>query len=556
MSRILAFLIALACSARADFDAARSYRLAPRGAALGGMSQGLEPSLEAALLDPSMLPMNYQGGLAGFAGPMDGAMLQGATASLSPWRDGAIALGWASFSDARVSGAPAESEASLSLATQGSAHSLLGLRGKWMRIEGGVLGKNVQGGALDLGAHWGWQGLFNLPVDLSLGLSALNLADTLPKDWKGALGREISASLALSLGGSLSLGAESAWQSPGGGLDPRQLVRMGAQWRALSFMALRGGWQQEGGASAGLGLDWASAGLTLDYSYLAGPSQHRAGLSWRIAGLMRPDVEVKVQEFSALPGRAARHASFGIEFKKELLAAAKNWKMDLKSADGSLVREFAGEGPPPTRVDWDGRDSKGESVDKAGEISVEFSAQLPGRKVSSRRTQNLEQAYAADSIRSFLKELSADRAPLPRLEPVFANDDSGTLSQVAIQMPSAGSTDVKGWELKIQDPSGNAVRTMKGTGAMPPGLVWDGKNDQGQAVAGAMGLRVVFSVQDRGGQAMTSMQPLLTDSSVQLAAQKAGKRPKLKLEGLSRDFFASPLEPAWSEKFLKSVSRE
>lgn len=550
--------MAMAVSARADFDAARNYRLAPKSAALGGMSSGLEPSLEAGLLDPSMLPLNYQSGLAGYAGTLGNSLLQGGSASISPWSDTALGISWANFHDARQPGGPTENEASLSLATRGGPGTLLGIRGKWMQLGGGPLGESVQAAALDAGLHWGWQGIYGHPLGIILGLNGVNLADTLPKDWSRGLSREIGASAILNLGQSFSWGLETAWISQPAAASTTQLWRTGAEWMALEFLSLRGGYNTDQSYSAGLGLRWKSAGLTLDYAWLASPIQgdgHRLGLSWRNQGFFKPDAELRVRDMQLEEGEEnfVSHASFSVDIKKELIVTARSWKLILKTPDGRVVKEFEGSGAPPSLFEWDGKDSAGTKVKDGQKVNLQFIAQLADRKVSAGPTQALERALAMDLSQSFMQELNSDKLPLPMLEPKFSNDGSGAISQVAIQMHGVSGTDVKAWELKIQDTNGEVVRTMKGLGPMPIGLVWDGKDDQGQATRATLGLRVKLSYKDSSGQSFNSLQPLLTEESLRLASLNANARPRFELEGLSRDIFASSYEPQWSQKFMEGV---
>jgi outer membrane protein OmpA-like peptidoglycan-associated protein len=69
-------------------------------------------------------------------------------------------------------------------------------------------------------------------------------------------------------------------------------------------------------------------------------------------------------------------------------------------------------------------------------------------------------------------------------------DGRGKLRLVRIALAS-GPQDVQEWSLELKDRHGRTVKVLKGTGMLPPGVVWDGKDGAGQPVD-AQGLNYVL----------------------------------------------------------------
>ena len=105
------------------------------------------------------------------------------------------------------------------------------------------------------------------------------------------------------------------------------------------------------------------------------------------------------------------------------------------------------------------------------------------------------------------------------IKPQIADYQSGTIKEAMINLKPQARTDIKNWSLDITDTKGNIIRTYGGKGVPPKQIAWDGKDNGGNVVTGAVFSNVNFRTVDAGGQQVVASEPIFKIS--QTSAREA-----------------------------------
>lgn len=129
----------------------------------------------------------------------------------------------------------------------------------------------------------------------------------------------------------------------------------GAEYWIQSGLALRMGWDAEGGGSGGFSyrfhpqyqLDYAAAGHALGLT-------QRVGLSLRFGGFFAASA-AEPSVFSPTGERAVTRITLQARTKADPVT----WALEIVDKSDAVVRRFGGQGQPPSHLQWDGKDETG-----------------------------------------------------------------------------------------------------------------------------------------------------------------------------------------------------
>ena len=235
----------------------------------------------------------------------------------------------------------------------------------------------------------------------------------------------------------------------------------------------------------GVGIRWRTgSGSVIQFDYALAPfgtlgTVHHAAMlvRWNIPTAPRL-VEM------AIPGMEKRaKQTLTIEPKQiELKESVKEWKVEITDEGGRVVKTFAGKGMPPKSLDWDGTDERGNLL--TGVRGLEFV--LKARDVRNRLVKST----------SAIGTVEAE----PRFKAVGGRQ---LYPEVYFLMPSG---DFKSWQLRMED-AGKTVKVWEGIGRPESRIVWDGKDERGNAVT-FRSPRYAWRLEGHEGQAMSGTKPL------------------------------------------------
>lgn len=94
------------------------------------------------------------------------------------------------------------------------------------------------------------------------------------------------------------------------------------------------------------------------------------------------------------------------------------------------------------------------------------------------------------------------------IQPEIADYKTGTLKQATFDLKPQARTDIKNWSLDITDPQGNVIRTYSGKGVPPKQIAWDGKDGNGNVVAGGIFANYSFRTVNSRGQQVVANEPI------------------------------------------------
>jgi hypothetical protein len=186
---------------------------------------------------------------------------------------------------------------------------------------------------------------------VQVGVSALNLGGpTLALRMRDeTYARELRGGVAVPLSGGDGLLAVDAVQRDGGDTQ----VHAGGRWR-VQALELSLGYDIDNFAAgfsyrlpSGLQLDYAMSDHDLGLV-------HRVGVTWRFGGFSAT-ASADPQVFS--PTGSEPVTRFALKARTRGEATA--WRLEISDVSGQLVRTYAGEGPPPADLVWDGKDAGG-----------------------------------------------------------------------------------------------------------------------------------------------------------------------------------------------------
>lgn len=194
----------------------------------------------------------------------------------------------------------------------------------------------------------------------------------------------------------------------------------------------------------------------------------------------------------------------------------ESWLLEIvptKGGDG--VYQLTGTGLPPGTLEWNGVDSSGQSAPEGA-----YKARL-------------SLVYAKGNLVSadgpvLVLDNSPPLVDLALSDGLFSPDNDGEHDSLVVKLDLKDRSGIGDWSLIVLDPAGHAFMSWSGRGAPSEGIVWDGRNAQGELVQSAMDYDLVLEASDTWGQVSTKTRKLVVD----LLVLKEGSRYRIPLPGI------------------------
>ena len=126
------------------------------------------------------------------------------------------------------------------------------------------------------------------------------------------------------------------------------------------------------------------------------------------------------------------------------------------------------------------------------------------------------------------------------IQPQIADFKTGSLKQATFELKPMARTDIKNWSLEITDPKGNILRTYSGKGVPPREIAWDGKDANGNVVAGGIFANYNLRTVDTRGQQVLATDPIFKVSPAGVGEREA---PVLAMEAAAPRVPSPPKMP-------------
>ncbi len=135
--------------------------------------------------------------------------------------------------------------------------------------------------------------------------------------------------------------------------------------------------------------------------------------------------------------------------------------------------------------------------------------------------------------------------PVPKqvavqIQPQIADFKTGSLKQATFELKPMARTDIKNWTLEITDPKGNILRSYSGKGVPPREIAWDGKDANGNVVAGGIFANYNLRTVDTRGQQVLASDPIFKVSPTAVGEREA---PVMNMEAAAPRALAPPKMP-------------
>jgi hypothetical protein len=161
-----------------------------------------------------------------------------------------------------------------------------------------------------------------------------------------------------------------------------------------------------------------------------------------------------------------------------------------------VVRSVRGSGPVDPELLWDGRDQVGQALPEGAYWAVLSSRYATGQTVYSPYVK-LEINNSTPSV-----DLGLDPGSV---NPKAAGE---AFVPTAFKPQLKGGRGINAWRMEIIDPQGQVFRSVRGQGALPESLVWDGKNELGEALISGQVYSAKLWVADALGNEAWSQTPV------------------------------------------------
>jgi outer membrane protein OmpA-like peptidoglycan-associated protein/flagellar hook assembly protein FlgD len=142
---------------------------------------------------------------------------------------------------------------------------------------------------------------------------------------------------------------------------------------------------------------------------------------------------------------------------------------DILDSKGNSVRKFEWKGTPPAEIVWDGRDKNGSPLPE-GTYSYNVSGADSAGNRTSKRLSDIILVTEYEKV-----SIVADQTG------ISPNGD-GAFDRVRFSSTLSSEKDLLERQLSILSTQGKVVRAMKGSGAPPAVIQWEGKDDGGMTV--------------------------------------------------------------------------
>lgn len=342
-----------------------------------------------------------------------------------------------------------------------------------------VDGRSGWGLSADLGAQW-----LNLVEGIELGAVLQSLGTPV-----GVGGTAFEQPLALRLGALTKLWQERASLAFELALpaDNEPQPSLGLETWPVQSLALRTGWRggfaQQFSAGLGFRMDrWEMDYAWVPFSDLGHTHRITATL---LFGLPPVGLDLDLPLMAPLGDAPWRVESFRLSAGAP--SRAESWLLELRAADGRVLRKLRGVGAPPPLHSWDGRDESGQ-VPPDGLVQAILSVDYGGQQLASSRPREIELDSTPPATRLDLEGWV--------LRP---NGQRGLRPPTAFNLAATDKHGVGGWKLELRDPQGAVLRSWSGDGPPPARLDWDGTDAQGKPLKVKQPYLARLSARDRLG---------------------------------------------------------
>ncbi len=261
--------------------------------------------------------------------------------------------------------------------------------------------------------------------------------------------------------------------------------------------------------SGGAGVYFAD-GIMVDYSLTPMGDLgyvHRLGIKWRFGGsvyerrlaeekaVLKPKA-MEVPEVSIEEGEI-KEVSFKPNVPQEKV---KEWKLDIKTSGGKIVKTFSGFGEVPKNLTWDGTDAIGKIASADAGYVFDFKA----KDMDGKMVKTIGHILAPKRLEFY--ELEEKRfIPVKNREMLVApvtlliSSDEEERKKVPFVMVNKKIKNIKSWKFEILNKSGSLIKRFRGEKPMPSYLVWDGKDYRGDEVKNFGQCKYILTIEGQGG---------------------------------------------------------
>ena len=161
------------------------------------------------------------------------------------------------------------------------------------------------------------------------------------------------------------------------------------------------------------------------------------------------------------------------------------WVFEIKDESTATLRSFRGDGAPPERLEWDGKNANQYLVPD-GIYNYNFSIITKAGN---------EVAICAQEVVLDRTYPSAELSASPDL---FSPNADGIKDETIISLRSQDANGINSWLLVIEDDNNTVVKSFSALGEVKPVEIWDGRGDYGEDVPDG-DYTLLLTVQDNAG---------------------------------------------------------
>ena len=194
---------------------------------------------------------------------------------------------------------------------------------------------------------------------------------------------------------------------------------------------------------------------------------YRGSINWRFG---KPGANLEARAPYASTAGAGKSAILSPGFSAPDKVAAWGLYIYDSGRPAKVVRSLLGSGPVESDLLWDGRAQNGQAAPEGVYWAVMSARYATGQTVYSKYVK-LEVNNSAPVV-----DLSLDTTSV---NPKVSGEAFVPTGFKAVLQSGRG---IAAWRFEVLDPQGQVFRTVQGQGDLPASMVWDGKNDAGEAL--------------------------------------------------------------------------
>ncbi|GAB6390899.1 MAG: gliding motility-associated C-terminal domain-containing protein [Treponematales bacterium] len=200
-----------------------------------------------------------------------------------------------------------------------------------------------------------------------------------------------------------------------------------------------------------------------------------------------------------------------------------SWQVDILDSEGKAVRNFAGSGPVPAAVSWNGMTGAGQRApdgDYTANILVRYDM---GNEVSVSSPR-----FTLDTI--------PPKGEVSMFYTLFSPNDDGRRDTLPLSITTEGNDE---WLAAFTDSTGSAIRSWRWRGAAPE-INWDGADRAGNRAPDGTYRFTLFSTDEAGNAFRQVIGGIVLDARVPTASLSSSALALAPGKGVSLGVEASP----------------